>query len=93
MTGMTRTLGYMAPEELDGKPYNRKCDVYNSGICLWEIYCCEMAYAHLSFAEFIPAVVSENLRQKIPRRCPTSLRNVIKKYWDEIPDKRPEMMR
>ncbi|GFP92290.1 serine/threonine-protein kinase ht1 [Phtheirospermum japonicum] len=31
MTGNTGTLGYMAPEVLDGKPYNRKCDVYSFG--------------------------------------------------------------
>ncbi|KAJ6845507.1 serine/threonine-protein kinase HT1-like [Iris pallida] len=37
MTGETGTLGYMAPEVLNGNPYNRKCDVYSFGICLWEI--------------------------------------------------------
>ncbi|KAH0865612.1 hypothetical protein HID58_082823 [Brassica napus] len=31
MTGETGTLGYMAPEVLEGKPYNRKCDVYSFG--------------------------------------------------------------
>ncbi|GLJ22039.1 hypothetical protein SUGI_0412960 [Cryptomeria japonica] len=91
MTGTTGTLGYMAPEVLDGKPYNRKCDVYSFGICLWEIYCCEMPYAHLSFAEFTSAVVKQNLRPKIPRCCPTSLANVMKKCWDANPEKRPEM--
>ncbi|GFQ04556.1 putative mitogen-activated protein kinase kinase kinase 7-like [Phtheirospermum japonicum] len=28
---MTGTLGYMAPEVLNGKPYNRKCGVYSFG--------------------------------------------------------------
>ncbi|CAI8594692.1 unnamed protein product [Vicia faba] len=40
MTGETRTLEYMAPKVLDGKPYNRTWDVYSFGIFLWEIYCC-----------------------------------------------------
>ncbi|KAI3732387.1 hypothetical protein L1987_63592 [Smallanthus sonchifolius] len=57
MTGETGTLGYMAPEVLEGKPYNRKCDVYSFGICLWEIYCCDMPYADLSFTEVSSAVV------------------------------------
>ncbi|KAK5811174.1 hypothetical protein PVK06_026496 [Gossypium arboreum] len=61
MTGETGTLGYMAPEVLDGKPYNRKCDVYSFGICLWEIYCCDMPYADLSFAEVSSAVVCQEL--------------------------------
>ncbi|XP_023547481.1 serine/threonine-protein kinase STY8-like isoform X3 [Cucurbita pepo subsp. pepo] len=62
MTGETGTLGYMAPEVLDGKPYNRKCDVYSFGICLWETYCCDMPYPDLSFAEISSAVVRQNLR-------------------------------
>ncbi|MED6106017.1 hypothetical protein PIB30_000803 [Stylosanthes scabra] len=91
MTGETGTLGYMAPEVLNGNPYNRKCDVYSFGICLWEIYCCDMPYPDLSFSEITSAVVRQNLRPEIPRCCPNSLANVMKKCWDASPDKRPEM--
>ncbi|GFP86018.1 serine/threonine-protein kinase ht1 [Phtheirospermum japonicum] len=91
MTGETGTLGYMAPEVLDGKPYNRKCDVYSFGICLWEIYCCDLPYPDLSFAEVSSAVVRHNLRPEIPRCCPSSISNVMKKCWDANPEKRPDM--
>ncbi|KAL2509011.1 Protein kinase superfamily protein [Forsythia ovata] len=91
MTGETGTLGYMAPEVLDGKPYNRKCDVYSFGICLWEIYCCDLPYSNLSFAEVSSAVVRQNLRPEIPRCCPSSLANIMKKCWDGNPEKRPDM--
>ncbi|KAL3512880.1 hypothetical protein ACH5RR_025597 [Cinchona calisaya] len=91
MTGETGTLGYMAPEVLNGNPYNRKCDVYSFGICLWEIYCCDMPYPDLSFSEMTSAVVRQNLRPEIPRCCPSSLANVMKRCWDANPDKRPEM--
>ncbi|KAJ8483754.1 hypothetical protein OPV22_016239 [Ensete ventricosum] len=91
MTGETGTLGYMAPEVLDGKPYNRRCDVYSFGICLWEIYCCDMPYADLSFVDVSSAVVRQNLRPEIPRCCPSSLANIMKKCWDANPDKRLEM--
>nr|KYP32642.1 Serine/threonine-protein kinase HT1 [Cajanus cajan] len=91
MTGETGTLGYMAPEVLNGNPYNRKCDVYSFGICLWEIYCCDMPYPDLSFSEVTSAVVRQNLRPEIPRCCPSSLANVMKRCWDANPDKRPEM--
>ncbi|KAL2608694.1 hypothetical protein R1flu_027267 [Riccia fluitans] len=91
MTGETGTLGYMAPEVLDGKPYNRKCDVYSFGVCLWEIYCCDMPYPDLSFTEMTHAVVHQNLRPTIPRCCPSALGHVMKKCWDPNPDKRPEM--
>ncbi|ESQ43650.1 hypothetical protein EUTSA_v10013816mg [Eutrema salsugineum] len=59
MTGETGTLGYMAPEVLNGNPYNRKCDVYSFGICLWEIYCCDMPYPDLTFSEVTSAVVRQ----------------------------------
>ncbi|KAK4801165.1 hypothetical protein SAY86_021652 [Trapa natans] len=59
MTGETGTLGYMAPEVLVGKPYNRSCDVYSFGICLWEIYCCALPYPDLSFADVSSAVVRQ----------------------------------
>ncbi|XP_030469967.1 serine/threonine-protein kinase STY13 [Syzygium oleosum] len=91
MTGETGTLGYMAPEVLNGNPYNRKCDVYSFGICLWEIYCCDMPYPDLSFSEVTSAVVRQNLRPEIPRCCPSSLANVMKRCWDANPDKRPKM--
>ncbi|XP_047315961.1 serine/threonine-protein kinase STY13-like [Impatiens glandulifera] len=91
MTGETGTLGYMAPEVLDGKPYNHKCDVYSFGICLWEIYCCDMPYPDLSFAEVSSAVVRQNLRPEIPRCCPSSFASIMRKCWDASPDKRLEM--
>ncbi|PKA48801.1 Serine/threonine-protein kinase HT1 [Apostasia shenzhenica] len=91
MTGETGTLGYMGPEVLEGKPYNRKCDVYSFGICLWEIYACDMPYFNLSFTEVSYGVVRQNLRPEIPRCCPNSLANIMKKCWDPNPDKRPNM--
>ncbi|XP_012452951.1 serine/threonine-protein kinase STY13 [Gossypium raimondii] len=91
MTGETGTLGYMAPEVLDGKPYNRTCDVYSFGICLWEIYCCDMPYPDLSFVDVSSAVARQNLRPEIPRCCPNSLASIMQKCWDANPKKRPDM--
>ncbi|KAK8954354.1 Serine/threonine-protein kinase HT1 [Platanthera zijinensis] len=91
MTGETGTLGYMAPEVLNGKPYNRKCDVYSFGICLWEIYCCDMPYWNVSLAEISYAVAGQNMRPRIPRCCPSALANVMKRCWHVNPDKRPDM--
>ncbi|KAL8232862.1 hypothetical protein R6Q57_002640 [Mikania cordata] len=91
MTSETGTVGYMAPEVLEGKLYNTKCDIYSFGICLWEIYCCDMPYANFSSAEVSSRVVHQNLRPDIPKCCPSSLKSVMKKCWDSKPEKRPNM--
>uniref|UniRef100_A0A803L0I5 Protein kinase domain-containing protein n=1 Tax=Chenopodium quinoa TaxID=63459 RepID=A0A803L0I5_CHEQI len=80
MIGQTGTLGYMAPE---GKPYDTKGDVYSFGICLWEIYCCEMPFS--------PSKFSKDLRRAIPKCCPKSLAKIMKRCWSSNPMKRPEM--
>ncbi|KAK9110589.1 hypothetical protein Sjap_018649 [Stephania japonica] len=56
---------YMAPDVirlelhliLNGNPYDRKCDIYSYGICLWEIYCCQRPYSNLSFSELTSALL------------------------------------
>lgn len=57
MTGQTGTIGYMAPEVLQGRAYDHKCDVYSFGVLLWETYCCAMAYPNYSLADISYHVV------------------------------------
>ncbi|XP_039067823.1 serine/threonine-protein kinase STY13-like isoform X2 [Hibiscus syriacus] len=45
----------------------------------------------LSFADVSSAVVRQNLRPEIPRCCPSSVANIMRKCWDANPEKRPEM--
>lgn len=91
MTGNIGTFGYMAPEVLVGGPYDKKCDVYSFGICLWEIYCCAVPYSNVRCVEQSSTLVYKKLRPKIPRSCPKSVANVMKRCWDKDPSKRPEM--
>lgn len=44
---------------LAGDPYDRKCDVYIFGICLWEIYCCEIPYSELGPLQQTSAAIYE----------------------------------
>nr|XP_043636353.1 serine/threonine-protein kinase STY13-like [Erigeron canadensis]XP_043636354.1 serine/threonine-protein kinase STY13-like [Erigeron canadensis] len=91
MTLTTGTIGYMAPEVIEGDAYDRKCDVYSFAICLWEIYCCDMPYADFKSAELSSAVVKQNSRPIIPKCCPRPFSSILEKCWDVNPDKRPEM--
>lgn len=91
MTGQTGTLGYMAPEVLEGRPYDHKCDVYSYGVVLWEIYCCTLAYANYSIADISYHVVKLGIRPDIPRCCPKELSEIMARCWHADPDRRPEM--
>ncbi|XP_076899496.1 serine/threonine-protein kinase 52-like [Bidens hawaiensis] len=89
MSGEIGTRGYMAPEVVSRKPYGHKCDMYSFGICLWEIYCCDMAYTY--DLDNIPADIYNEMRPSIPINCPRSLAQLIERCWDTDPKKRPEM--
>lgn len=54
---------------LNGNPYNRKCDVYSFGICLWEVYCCDMPYPDLTFSEVTSAVVRQVKYHQLLEHC------------------------
>ncbi|XP_059310174.1 serine/threonine-protein kinase STY13-like [Lycium ferocissimum] len=91
MTAQTGTVGYMAPEVLAGLPYDHKCDIYSFGICLWEIYCCSIAYpSQISLSQTSPTIY-KSLRPEIPNSCPSTLANIMKQCWNANPKKRPEM--
>nr|XP_043638378.1 serine/threonine-protein kinase STY13-like [Erigeron canadensis] len=90
-TGDVGTPGYIAPEVLEGKSYNRKCDIYSFGICVWEIFSCDTPYADLRSSEVLSSVVQQKLRPKFSKNCPSWLASIIKKCWDEDSEKRPEM--
>ncbi|KAI3730414.1 hypothetical protein L1987_61584 [Smallanthus sonchifolius] len=59
------------------------------GICLWEIYCCEMAYMY--DLDNITPDIYEIMRPSIPMNCPRSLAQIIERCWGTDPMKRPEM--
>ncbi|KAK1425343.1 hypothetical protein QVD17_20694 [Tagetes erecta] len=88
-SGEIGTRGYMAPEIVRGKPYGRKCDVFSFGICLWEIYSCDMAYTF--DLDKIKYEIYKDMRPSMHVNCPRSLAQLIERCWDTDPRKRPEM--
>ncbi|CAN1187499.1 Serine/threonine-protein kinase STY13 [Linum perenne] len=91
MAGQIGTIGYMAPEVFECRPYDRKCDVYSFGISLWEIYCCDSSFAHYGFSQNTSASVYKNVRPEIPRNCPELLAELMKQCWEIEPARRPAM--
>ncbi|KAL4557542.1 hypothetical protein LXL04_035723 [Taraxacum kok-saghyz] len=89
ISGEKGTRGYMAPELVSRQPHGRKCDVYSFGICLWEIYCCDVAYTFL-LDNLTPNIYKE-MRPSIPMHCPRPLAKLMEQCWETDPTKRPEM--
>ncbi|KAG6546137.1 hypothetical protein Mapa_012171 [Marchantia paleacea] len=97
MSLITGTYGYMAPEVIDGGKkagYDHKCDVFSFGICLWEMYCCDVPYSDLvglRVRDMALQIAREGRRPPIPRCTPTLLKNLMTRCWDADPNNRPEM--
>ncbi|XP_039068623.1 serine/threonine-protein kinase STY13-like [Hibiscus syriacus] len=91
MTGETGHWVYMAPEALTiqlwlnkiiADDFSKHCLSYD--LSLMNLKLRQLLRSHIS-------VVRQNLRPEIPRCCPSSLANVMKRCWDANPDRRPEM--
>ncbi|KAM3752024.1 hypothetical protein ACB098_04G157100 [Castanea mollissima] len=49
-------------QAFENNPYNRKCLLCSFGICLWEIYCCDMSpYPNLIFSTLTSSVVIRHI--------------------------------
>ncbi|KAE8702883.1 Tesmin/TSO1-like CXC domain-containing protein, putative isoform 1 [Hibiscus syriacus] len=85
MTGETGTLGYMAPEVLSGKPYNRKCDVYSFGICLWKFIAATCLIRISASSRYHP-----QLFERTYDRDPTVLPEFISEHHAKMLGRKPK---
>mmetsp|Transcript_21273 Transcript_21273/g.82567 ORF Transcript_21273/g.82567 Transcript_21273/m.82567 type:complete len:619 (-) Transcript_21273:154-2010(-) len=93
------TYAYSAPEVYHGKPYSTKSDVYSIGVIMWELVARVITKAYLRpYKEYkhlridfqiIIASAKKGIRPTIPASCPESLRALIVRCWDALPDPRP----
>lgn len=91
LTGRTGSIPYMAPEIVDCKAYDTKCDVFSFSILLWEILSLNVAYKGYSRREFLQRVVRDGERMTIRRSWPTLTKVAIRESWDHNPQSRPDM--
>jgi serine/threonine protein kinase len=94
------TFAYCAPEVYFGERFSTKSDVYSIGVILWELVvkCItgeyERPYAeykHLVFDfQIIIQTAKKGLRPSLPKGCPESFANLIKRCWDAEPENRPD---
>nr|WNL49984.1 serine threonine protein kinase [Marseillevirus sp.] len=90
MTSVGSTA-YMAPEVLSGQRYNEKADVYSFGVLIWEVLTRKKPYEGQSPVR-VAELAREGKRLTIPNDCPRDIKKLLKRCWDEDPNKRPSMM-
>lgn len=80
----------MAPEVMQFKEFNEKCDVYSFGIVLWEIATRQEPFRHHNkFEEFRTAVCKYHERPPIPANLEPALADLIRRCWVPVPAERP----
>ena len=82
------TLKYMSPEQLLGKPVDRRSDLYSFGVVLYE-----MVTGQLPFTGSSPTAVSDAILHAEPRDfgelpVPEALKAIIRRLLDKDPAKR-----
>lgn len=78
---------FIAPDHLDNHSYDEKIDVFAFGAILYEILERKAPFEEYSF-HTISVKLKKGERPKITN-CPTKLKELINKCWNQIPDIRP----
>jgi len=89
MTGNIGTVAWVAPELFaEKKNYSEKADVYSFGIICWELLTRKLPFEETeSFS--IPLLVLKGKRPALPKEGTKEYQKLIKKCWNQKPDKRP----
>ncbi|KAJ4786516.1 hypothetical protein LUZ62_037762 [Rhynchospora pubera] len=88
MTAETGTYRWMAPEVINHKPYDHKADVFSFAIVLWELATSKVPYDNLTPLQAALGV-RQGMRPEIPSGLNPRLVDLMKRCWDDTPNKRP----
>jgi Protein tyrosine and serine/threonine kinase len=83
----------MAPEVVQMKTYDTKCDVFSFAILLWEILALKQAFQGMDANAFVDKVIIQRQRLEINKKWPSLTRLALPEAWDDNPQKRPDMKR
>ncbi|XP_003388129.1 PREDICTED: mitogen-activated protein kinase kinase kinase 13-A-like [Amphimedon queenslandica] len=83
------SVAWMAPELIRSEPCSEKVDIWSFGVCLWELLTREEPYKDLNHGAVIYGVGSTTLSLPIPTGCPSDLKSLLQKCWQQKPKSRP----
>ena len=88
-------LAYMAPEQLGGRPVDRRVDIFALGVILWECLVGQRLFKRNTHAETIRALHDFDVPSVLNRRAdlPPSLARVVSQALAKAPDERYETAR
>jgi serine/threonine protein kinase len=82
-------LPYMAPEILRGKPYTTATDIYSFGMIMWEMTSGIPVFNDYIHDSNFAKKVCDGLRPEIIEGTIPEYADLVKKCWDNDPEKRP----
>jgi len=88
MTKQSGNLRYMAPEVFMQSDYNEKADVYNYGLCIWEVFAEQVPFGDLPSAAAAAEMAYNGTRPDFPETWSEELCALIDGCWQANPSKR-----
>jgi len=83
------TAAYMSPEQVKGKPADRRSDIWAFGVVLAEMLIGDRFYKGETAAEILAAVVRDSPPlDRLPKQTPLSLRRLIERCLEKDPQQR-----
>ncbi len=83
------TAGYMAPEQVRGRPADARCDVFAFGTILHEMLAGRSAFGRDTAVESLSAILSDE-PPDLPEAVPEGLRHLVKRCLAKSAVERPE---
>lgn len=81
----------MAPEVAKAEPYNLKADVYSFAILFYEVMNLDKAFQGWQARDISDRVHHKKYRPRLPLVWPTSVREIIRATWSDVPGARLSM--
>ena len=81
------TMGYMAPEQVRGRPADRRSDIFSAGAILYEMLSGKRAFKAASMVETAYSILNDD-PPELPKQVPVDLQEVVWRCLEKNPEER-----